>query len=78
MICLNCGKHVDDDVRVCPFCGSPIDAADAQPAEAEKPVDPLPIVLSGREDHREKAEAPARGEPEKKATGGLSLLPVAF
>ncbi len=69
MICLNCGKHVDDDVRVCPFCGSPIDAADAQPVEAEKPVDPLPIVLSGREDHREKAETPARAEPEKKATG---------
>lgn len=21
MICLNCGKHVDDGVRVCPYCG---------------------------------------------------------
>ena len=34
MICLNCGKHVDDGVRVCPFCGALIEAEDAVPSEA--------------------------------------------
>jgi len=37
MICSNCGKAIDDDLKVCPFCGSLIEAPDsfegAAPAE---------------------------------------------
>ncbi len=33
MICLNCGKAIDDDLKVCPFCGSMTDTyADESPA----------------------------------------------
>lgn len=47
MICLNCGKAIDDDLKVCPFCGSLTDAyaetgsadlPDADPTGA--PADP--------------------------------------
>lgn len=31
MICLNCGKTIDDDVQVCPFCGTLTGAGDAAP-----------------------------------------------
>ena len=31
MICLNCGKTVDDDLRVCPYCGSLTEAYDSAP-----------------------------------------------
>ncbi|MBR0207468.1 MAG: zinc ribbon domain-containing protein [Oscillospiraceae bacterium] len=57
MICLNCGKHVDDDVRVCPFCGSAI--ADEEPTEA----DPLPINLPPRERIDDGFERIERDEP---------------
>ena len=60
MICLNCGKHVDDDVRVCPFCGSAIADADAAPED-----DPLPINLPPRERGEEGFERIERVEPEK-------------
>ena len=47
MICLNCGKAIDDDLKVCPFCGSLTDAyAEASPADlpdadpAGAPADP--------------------------------------
>ncbi len=71
MICLNCGKHVDDDVRVCPFCGSVIAEAETAPED-----DPLPINLPPRErkedgfervEHEERAPAP----PPPSARGGL-------
>ena len=28
MICLNCGKEIDNDLRVCPFCGNLVEAFD--------------------------------------------------
>lgn len=28
MICLNCGKELDNDIRVCPFCGNLVEAFD--------------------------------------------------
>ena len=31
MICLNCGKAIDDDLKVCPFCGSLTEAYDDAP-----------------------------------------------
>ena len=59
MICLNCGKHVDDDVRVCPFCGSAIADADEAPE-----ADPLPISLPPRERVEGGFERIEREEPE--------------
>jgi len=32
MICLHCGKAIDDDLKVCPFCGNLIEADDNAPA----------------------------------------------
>ena len=58
MICLNCGKHVDDDVRVCPFCGCVIADADAAPED-----DPLPINLPPRERTEDGFERLEREEP---------------
>ena len=34
MICLNCGKAIDDDLKVCPFCGNLIEADDKTPSYA--------------------------------------------
>lgn len=28
MICLNCGKEIDNDIRVCPFCGNLVEVFD--------------------------------------------------
>ena len=28
MICMNCGKEIDNDIRVCPFCGNLVEAFD--------------------------------------------------
>lgn len=54
MICLNCGRHVDDGVPVCPFCGNALEAPDAAPED-----DPLPINLPQRERREKKPERPA-------------------
>ena len=32
MICLHCGKAIDDDLKVCPFCGELIEAEENAPA----------------------------------------------
>ena len=58
MICLNCGKQLDDGVLVCPFCGSPV--ADARPSEE---ADPLPINLPPRERDEAGFERLEREEP---------------
>ena len=60
MICLNCGKHVDDDVRVCPFCGSAIESDDDATEAA-----PLPINLPPREHVEGGFERVERDEPEE-------------
>ena len=60
MICLNCGKHVDDDVRVCPFCGSAI-SSDDDATEAA----PLPINLPPRERVEGGFERVEHDEPEE-------------
>ena len=40
MICLNCGKAIDNDLKVCPFCGSLIEANDgASSYESSAPAD---------------------------------------
>ena len=62
MICLNCGKHVDDNVRVCPFCGALIEAEDAGPEETAE-VDPMPINIPRREVAPDGFERLERSEP---------------
>ena len=40
MICLNCGKAIDDDLKVCPFCGSLTETYEDAPAyDAEIPAE---------------------------------------
>ena len=36
MICLTCGKTIDDDVRVCPFCGSLTEGGESAPISRDK------------------------------------------
>ena len=64
MICLNCGKTVDDDVRVCPFCGALIEAEVSDGAAAD---DPMPINLPHRESRAERVVERAEYEAPKKA-----------
>ena len=76
MICLNCGKHVDDDVRVCPFCGSVIAEAETAPE-----ADPLPINLPPREhieDGFERLEYPEPAPEPAPAPSGKGILSPAF
>ena len=75
VICVNCGKVIDDDLRVCPFCGSFVEPSDDSPyyeneIPEQPPVDrpdedPAPVQDFYDDD-------PAYVEP-KKARGGFSL-----
>ena len=80
MICLNCGKHVDDDVRVCPFCGSALEAAAPESADAAPEEDPLPIFVKDRRPAAESAAASFRDEEppfeEERPAPRVSLLPL--
>lgn len=85
MICLNCGKAIDDDLKVCPFCGSLVDAPEDAPVyEAETPAD-LPDaddpadsnVEDGQDYFDENPVYPEPRKPGKKfALPELSNLPV--
>lgn len=35
MYCMNCGKQIDDDSKVCPFCGVPVEVDDEEIRQAE-------------------------------------------
>ena len=37
MICLHCGKAIDDDLKVCPFCGNLVDVPDVTSAYEAAP-----------------------------------------
>ncbi len=67
MICLNCGKHVDDDVRVCPFCGALIESAEEAAPAAEAEADPMPINIPRREVADDGFERIERVEPAEAA-----------
>ena len=77
MICLNCGKTVDDDVRVCPFCGSLIESSEnaayeSAPPAREEPLAPPPV--SDRIPDEDVGETfydddPVYREPKKAASG---------
>ncbi len=81
MICLNCGKTVDDDVRVCPFCGSLIEnsedaAYDAAPPAEEEPIAPPPVADRIPDEDVEETfydDDPVYREP-KKTADSASLL----
>ncbi len=38
MICMNCGKEIDNDIRVCPFCGNLVEAFDDSVYFEEEPA----------------------------------------
>ena len=44
MICLNCGKAIDDDLKVCPFCGSMTEGYNAAPSYGEGAPADLPAA----------------------------------
>ena len=75
VICVNCGKVIDDDLRVCPFCGSFVEPSDdSSYYENEIPEQP-PVSLPDEDPGPEQEfvdDDPAYGEP-KKARGGMSL-----
>lgn len=48
MICQNCGRTVDDGVRVCPFCGSMIEPAGTENNDRPEEEGPIPVTLSGK------------------------------
>ncbi len=81
MICLNCGKAIDDDLKVCPFCGSLIEAyTDAPAYESAAPADlpgadPEPEEPVDGQDYFD--ENPVYPEPRKLGKGmKLSGLPA--
>ena len=75
MICANCGKVIDDDLRVCPFCGSFVEPSDDSTYHEEEIRETGPVDLPD--------EDPAVGEEffdddpaygkSKKARRGISL-----
>ena len=80
MICLNCGKTVDDDVRVCPFCGSLIESSEDAAYEpvppVEEPIAPPPVSDHIPDEDAEEQfydDDPVYREP-KQASSGTSFL----
>ena len=85
MICLHCGKAIDDDLKVCPFCGNLVDLSDDTPDyEAAPSVDspdanyPPDSNLDDGQDFFD--ENPVYPEPRKPGKGfsmpSLSGLPA--
>ena len=85
MICLHCGKTIDDDLKVCPFCGNLVDVPDDTPDyEAAPSVDspdanyPPDSNLDDGQDFFD--ENPVYPEPRKPGKGfsipSLSGLPA--
>lgn len=85
MICLHCGKTIDDDLKVCPFCGNLVDVPDDTPDyEAAPSVDspdanyPPDSNLDDGQDFFD--ENPVYPEPRKPGMGfsipSLSGLPA--
>ncbi len=81
MICLNCGKAIDDDLKVCPFCGSLTDAyAGDDPAvmpDAD-PVADVPVDSDDGQDYFDEnpvyPEARKRSAPLRLSGGSVPLI----
>ena len=59
MICLNCGKEIDNDLRVCPFCGNLVEVFDDSVYFEEAPSK---YVEEGYEEDLAPIQAYARNE----------------
>ena len=59
MICLNCGKEIDNDLRVCPFCGNLVEVFDDSVYFEEAPSQ---YVEEGYEEDLAPIQAYARNE----------------
>ena len=84
MICLNCGKTIDDDLKVCPFCGSLTEAYEAvpsyydTPAEEEAPAEELPDAAPDAEDDAQDFfdEDPVYASPKPEKPGRAPKFPA--
>ena len=83
MICLNCGKTIDDDLKVCPFCGSLTEAYEAvpsyydTPAGEDAPAADLPDAAPDAEDDARDFfdEDPVYAPPQPEKPGKAPKLP---
>lgn len=73
MFCSSCGKQIPDDTKFCPFCGAPVDGANAS-----TPVEPTPVVNATPVNNtaaQSTPQTPLNEIPVAKAkNGGLVLL----
>ena len=75
MICLHCGKAIDDDLKVCPFCGNLIETDENAPAykrSADLPdADPAPALDpdDGQDYFDENPVYPEPREPRRGVSG---------
>ena len=87
MTCLNCGKTIDDDLKVCPFCGSLTEAYEKVPAYYEEPAAEQAVDLPDAEDdskdffdddpvYGEAKPASAAKEAKGPAFGGFNLATI--
>ena len=81
LICVSCGKVIDDDLRVCPFCGSFVEPSDASPYYESELPEQSPVDLpdedqAGAEEFYD--DDPAYGEPKKSGRGVQFPQGVAF
>ena len=81
MICLNCGKAIDDDLKVCPFCGSLVDAPEgagtyeaAAPAETHEADYTSDTEVHDGQDYFD--ENPVYPEPRKSGDGRKFSAPA--
>lgn len=74
MICPNCGKSVDDNISVCPFCGALIDNVDTEPDTRPAEDEPLSVDIPSREPVRMVYEEPVRTGTQAPANTGKSVL----
>ena len=66
MICLNCGREIADDLRICPFCGSFVELADPPRYYEEDGFDVRDGSYDENEEYEEEFEAaPAEYEDDE-------------
>ena len=81
MFCVHCGKQIDDDSRVCTYCGTPVAGAapftpQAEPAPAQaQPAEPAPVQAQPVYTQPVYAQ-PAYGAPVQAPAKKKSKLPL--
>ena len=76
MFCSSCGKEIENS-KFCPFCGSPVDSAEAPAAEAEAPAEAAEEPKAETPAEEPAAEAPAEAVEEPKAEETAEAAPEA-